>query len=598
MNKLLKLGRFLKPYWKESLAALVLLTSVVLMDLALPRLVQRIIDEGINQNDMHVVITTALIMLGISLLSMLFLIGNNLLTVKVGEGFARDLRLELFHKIQKFSHGNLGRLKTGNLIIRLTSDIQALQRTFRMSLRIGMRAPLLIAGSILMMISTDASLTMRILPLLILTGGLIGFFVAKLSPVFMIVQKKLDNLNNVLQENIAGVRVVKAFVRQDFEEKRFEEANEDFTVVYIKILRIVSALFPLLMLLVNVGVLIVVWFGGRQAIAGDLTVGQIVAFTNYLSTTMVPLLIMAMLASVVASGIASAGRVSEVLEDKPEVEDKPDAVRLPERIAGEVRFENVCFSYNGSCDEKVLNGIDFIAEPGKTIALLGATGSGKSTLVNLIPRFYDVTQGRVLVDGIDIREIEQNSLLSHIAVVPQETVLFSGTIRENIAYGRPDADEREIISAAKAAQAHAFIMELPGGYDTHVAARGVNLSGGQKQRIAIARAVLLKPEILILDDSTSSVDVETEAKIQKALEELSSRSTIFIVAQRISTVLTADKIIVIDQGKIAAEGRHRDLIKTSRIYKEIYDSQLGDGNGFNLDELKKMKESGVLAHGR
>ncbi len=598
MNKLLKLGRFLKPYWKESLAALVLLTSVVLMDLALPRLVQRIIDEGINQNDMHVVITTALIMLGISLLSMLFLIGNNLLTVKVGEGFARDLRLELFHKIQKFSHGNLDRLKTGNLIIRLTSDIQALQRTFRMSLRIGMRAPLLIAGSILMMISTDASLTMRILPLLILTGGLIGFFVAKLSPVFMIVQKKLDNLNNVLQENIAGVRVVKAFVRQDFEEKRFEEANEDFTVVYIKILRIVSALFPLLMLLVNVGVLIVVWFGGRQAIAGDLTVGQIVAFTNYLSTTMVPLLIMAMLASVVASGIASAGRVSEVLEDKPEVEDKPDAVRLPERIAGEVRFENVCFSYNGSCDEKVLNGIDFIAEPGKTIALLGATGSGKSTLVNLIPRFYDVTQGRVLVDGIDIREIEQNSLLSHIAVVPQETVLFSGTIRENIAYGRPDADEREIISAAKAAQAHAFIMELPGGYDTHVAARGVNLSGGQKQRIAIARAVLLKPEILILDDSTSSVDVETEAKIQKALEELSSRSTIFIVAQRISTVLTADKIIVIDQGKIAAEGRHRDLIKTSRIYKEIYDSQLGDGNGFNLDELKKMKESGVLAHGR
>lgn len=598
MNKLLKLGRFLKPYWKESLAALILLTSVVLMDLALPRLVQRIIDEGINQSDMRVVITTALIMLGISLLSMLFSIGNNMLSVKVGEAFARDLRSDLFQKIQKFSYGNLDRLKTGNLIVRLTSDIQVLQQTFRMSLRIGTRAPLLILGSIILMITTDASLTMRILPLLLVTGGLIGFFVAKLSPVFMTVQKKLDSLNTVLQENIAGVRVVKAFVRQDYEEQRFETANEDFTATHIKILRIVSALFPLLTLLVNVGVLIVVWFGGAQAISGDLSVGQIVAFTNYLSTTMVPLLIMAMLASVVAGGIASAERVSEVLEDKPEVEDKLDAVKLPERIAGQVLFENVCFSYNGSCDEMVLNGIDLTAEPGKTIAVLGATGSGKSTLINLIPRFYDVTRGRVLIDGVDVRDIKQDSLLSHIAVVPQETVLFSGTIRENIAYGRPDTDGEDVISAAKAAQAHDFIMELPEGYDTHVAARGVNLSGGQKQRIAIARAVLLKPEILILDDSTSSVDVETEAKIQDAFAEFSSKSTTFIVAQRISTVLAADKIIVIDRGKIAAEGTHRDLIKTSRIYKEIYDSQLGDGNGFNIDELKKMKETGAFAHGR
>jgi len=597
MNKLLRLGRFLKPYWKESLAALLLLTSVVFMDLALPRLVQRIIDEGIDQNDMSVVITTALIMLGISLLSMLFSIGNNMLSVKAGEAFARDLRSELFQKIQRFSYGNLDRLKTGNLIVRLTSDIQVLQQTFRMSLRIGTRAPLLMAGSIILMFSTDASLTMRILPLLIVTGGLIGFFVAKLSPVFMTVQKKLDNLNNVLQENIAGVRVVKAFVRQDFEEKRFEEANEDFTAIHIKILRIVSALFPLLMLLVNAGVLIVVWFGGRQAIAGDLTIGQIVAFTNYLSTTMVPLLIMAMLASVVASGIASANRVSEVLEDEPEVEDKPDAARLPERIAGQVRFENVCFSYNSSCDQMVLDGIDFTAEPGMTVAFLGATGSGKSTLINLIPRFYDATRGRVLIDGMNIREVEQDSLLSHIAVVPQETVLFSGSIRENIAYGRPDARVEEVISAAKIAQAHDFIMELPDGYDTHVATRGVNLSGGQKQRIAIARAVLMEPAILILDDSTSSVDVETEAKIQDAMAPSSSKRTTFIVAQRISTVLTADKIIVIDGGKIAAEGTHRDLMESSRIYKEIYDSQLGEGNGFNVDELRKMKESGVLAHG-
>lgn len=578
--------------------ALILLTSVVFMDLAIPRLVQRVIDEGISQNDIRTVLNTTLLMLGISLLSTLFSIGNNMLSVKVGEAFARDLRETLFLKIQKFSYGNLDRLKTGNLIVRLTSDIQVLQQTFTMSLRIGTRAPLLLIGSIVLMITTNVSLTLRILPLLLVTGTLIGFFVAKLSPIFMKVQKKLDNLNTVLQENIAGVRVVKAFVRQKHEEARFEVANEDYTAIHIKILRIVSMLFPLLLLLVNGGVLIVVWFGGTQAISGDLSVGQIVAFTNYLSTTLVPLLIMAMLASIVASGMASAERVTEVLEEEPEVQDNPQAVKLPERIEGRVHFEKVGFFYNGNCDEKILDGVDLTVEPGQNVAILGATGSGKTTLVNLIPRFYDVDEGRVTVDGMDVRDVEQDSLLSHIAVTPQETILFSGSIRENISFGKPNATNEEIIAAAEAAQAHDFILELPDGYQTSVSARGVNLSGGQKQRIAIARAILMKPEILILDDSTSSVDVETEAKIQDAMEELIKDSTTLMVAQRISTVLTADKIVVIEKGKIAAEGTHQELMRTSKIYKEIYESQLGDGNGFNLDEYKKIKEKGVFSDGR
>jgi ATP-binding cassette subfamily B protein len=578
MKKLLNLTKYLKPYRKEVVFSIVLLASVVFLDLMIPRLVQQIIDKGIANNDMRVVLNTSLLMLGVSILNTVFAIANNTLSVRIGEAFARDLRHDLFLKIQQFSYGNLDRLRTGNLIVRLTSDIMVLQRVIRMSLRIGTRGPLLIVGSFVLLISTDAALTLRIFPLFVFIGILIWVFITKLSPIFLKVQKKRDRLNTVLQENIAGVRVVKAFVRQDHEKKRFEGANEDFKQIHVKILRITSTIMPTLFLLVNVGILIVIYFGGGQAIAGDLSVGQIIAFANYLATAMVPLLIMAMLASVVASGIASAKRVGEVLEEDPEVVDKAGASRLPEKIEGRVVFENVGFFYNGSCDEKILDRVNLIAEPGQTVAILGATGSGKTTLVNLIPRFYDVAEGRVTIDGMDVRDLEQDSLLSHVAITPQETVLFSGSVQENISYGKLDATDQEIISAAKAAQAHEFISEMPEGYQTEIAARGVNLSGGQKQRIAIARAILMHPEILILDDSTSSVDVETESKIQDALDQLIEGTTTFIVAQRISTVLNADKIVVIDKGRIAAEGKHAELLKTSKIYKEIYDSQLGDGN--------------------
>ena len=580
MKKLLKLISYLKPYWKESVFSILLLIATVFMDLAIPRLVQRIIDVGIAKSDMQAVISTSLVMLGISILSTLFSIGNNTLSVKAGEGFARDLRADLFLKIQRFSYGNVDRIKTGNLIVRLTSDIMVLQQAYRMSLRIGIRAPLMMIGSIVLMFSTDASLSLRILPVLLLTGLAIGILIAKMGPVFMIIQKKLDNLNTVLQENISGIRVVKAFVRQSHEESRFETVNQDFTAINVKIIRIISAIFPGLMLLVSLGTLIVIWFGGRQVISGSLTVGQIVAFTNYLATTLVPLMIMGMLASVIAGGIASAERVDEVMAEVPEINEKSGIARLPEKILGRVEFENVGFYYNGNCEEKVLDGINLKVEPGQTVAILGATGSGKSTLVNLIPRFYEVSEGRILIDGIDIREVEQDSILANIAITPQETVLFSGTVRDNIAYGRPSATDEEVEIAAKTAQAHEFIMDLPEKYATSVAARGVNLSGGQKQRIAIARAILLKPSILILDDSTSSVDVETEVKIQDALKSLMKNTTVFMVAQRISTVLTADKIVVIEKGKIAAEGNHKELMRSSKIYKEIFDSQLGEGDNF------------------
>ena len=464
MKKLIKLISYLKPYWKESVFSIILLIATVFMDLAIPRLVQRIIDVGIAKSDMQAVISTSLIMLGISILSTLFSIGNNTLSVKAGEGFARDLRADLFLKIQRFSYGNVDRIKTGNLIVRLTSDIMVLQQAYRMSLRIGIRAPLMMIGSVILMFSTDASLSLRILPVLLLTGLAIGILIAKMGPVFMVIQKKLDNLNTVLQENIAGIRVVKAFVRKSHEEDRFETVNQDFTAINVKILRIISAIFPGLMLLVSLGTLIVIWFGGRQVISGSLTVGQIVAFTNYLATTLVPMMIMGMLASVVAGGIASAERVDEVMAEIPEISEKPGIGRLPENILGRVEFENVGFYYNGNCEEKVLDGINLKVEPGQTVAILGATGSGKSTLVNLIPRFYEVSEGRILIDGIDIREIEQDSILANIAITPQDTVLFSGTVRDNIAYGRPNATDEEVEIAAKTAQAHEFIMDLPEKY--------------------------------------------------------------------------------------------------------------------------------------
>jgi ATP-binding cassette, subfamily B, multidrug efflux pump len=497
--------------------------------------------------------------------------------VQVGEAVSRDLREVLFLKIQSFSHGNLDKLKTGQLIVRLTSDISVFQRLVQISLRIGTRAPFLMVGSLILMFITNARLALTIMPLLVITGGILVFFVIKLSPLFMAMQKRLDRLNTVLQENISGVRVVKAFVRDDYEESRFHEANLEFTQYNIKVMQFLATLMPVLILCLNIGIVIIVWSGGLQAIQGNLTAGQIAAFINYLQTTLIPLMIMAGVANIWAAAAASSQRINEVLDTKTEVTDQEDAVLPPPGLKPRVVFENVSFHYNGVLDEKVLENVNLEVEPGETVAILGATGSGKTTLVNLIPRFYDVSKGRVTMDGMDIRRMKQDALLSKIGIVPQETVLFSGTVRDNIRFGKPEAEDDEVEAAARAAQAHEFIMALPEGYDTHVEQRGVNLSGGQKQRIAIARALLTRPDILILDDSTSAVDVETETKIQDALEDWGREQTRFVVAQRISTVLKADKIVVLEKGRVAAVGNHRELLASSPIYKEIYASQLGNG---------------------
>jgi ATP-binding cassette subfamily B multidrug efflux pump len=611
MKPLLRMFRFMRPYAGLSILSLLLMVGVVVADLAIPRLTQTVIDEGILKQDLASIVTTALLMLGAAILSALFAIGNTVFSVRVALSAGADLRSALVRKVQTFSFGNLDRLQTGRLLVRATSDVNMVQMVMQMSLRMLVRAPLWMIGSTVMLVLTSTRLALLMLALLPLVWGLIWLVAVRARPLFLRVQKRLDKLNQVLQENLAGVRVVKAFVRVDHENARFELANTELMDQNIRVMQILALLTPTMMLIVNLGIVGVIWFGGLSVVEGSFTVGEIVASVNYISYALFPILMLGGMVGSIAAADASAARIWEVLDSAADVQNQPKA-QVTGTIKGRVAFEDVCFSYNGSkvgaassapsaasddghrsaCDEAVLEGIDLVAEPGQTVAILGATGSGKSSLIHLIPRFYDVDRGRVTLDGVDVRDLPLDLLRAQVGIALQDAVLFSGTIRDNLRYGRPDATEEEIIAAAQAAQAHEFVVAFPDGYDTLLGQRGINLSGGQRQRLAIARALLVRPRILILDDSTSAVDVETEGRIQAALDRLaadrashsaSSASgaeapmTSFVIAQRISTVLTADKIVVLDGGRIAAEGSHAELMASSPIYQEIYASQLGNG---------------------
>jgi len=575
MRNIRRLFGFARPYRIQLIGAMLLLVGVAGADLLLPRLIQRIVDKGVVPGNSNLILQTAAIMIGVALLSALMLAANTVLAVRAAQYFAADLRSALFRKVQAFSYGNLDEIQTGQLMVRLTSDVNALQMLVLMTVRMATRAPVMLVGSGVLLVVTSprlAGLTFMFLPLI---GVMLWLFVRSAQPLFLKMQQKLGRMNQVLQENLAGARLVKAFARSRFENRRFAKVNDDLMTQTIHARRILSALPPTMTFLVNMGIVGVIWLGGQQAIAGDLTVGRILAFSNYLLTTMHPLLMFGVLASILSQARASAERIVEVLDVEPEVQDRPHA-RAVSAAKGRVAFEGVHFAYNHGSQEEVLRGIDLVAEPGQTVAVLGATGSGKSSLVNLIPRFYDVDEGRVTLDGVDVRDMTREALRAQVSVAPQRTVLFSVSIRDNIRYGRPDATDDEVIAAAKAAQAHEFIMGQPQGYDTLLAEGGANLSGGQKQRLAIARALVTKPAVLILDDSTSAVDVETEVKIQDALDVWMRDRTAFVIAQRISTVLTADKIVVLDDGIVAAEGAHRELLASSPIYREIYESQLQD----------------------
>ena len=576
MSDLGKISKYAKPYKREIILSIILLGLVVVAELSIPRLIQVIIDDGVAKNDMNTILYTSLLMIGASIMSAIFMVGNTIYAVRAARNIEADIREALFKKIQTFSFGNLDDFNTGQLLTRLTSDLAQVQMFFVMMLRMFTRAPLAFIGSISIMILTNFELSKIMFVLIPLTLILVTLFIGKVQPFFTKVQERLEYLNQVMQENLTGIRVVKAFVRRDFENKRFEKANDQLYQTQLTFTQLLSVFFPLILVIMNMGTVAIIYYGGLQVFAGTTSVGTIMAFINYVFSTMFPVMMLAMMAGQISSANASSKRILQVLDSEPEVQNKKDAVKLTD-IKGKVVFKDVEFSYRDDGGDPVLTDINFTAEPGENVAILGSTGSGKSSLINLIPRFYDVTKGQVTVDGYDVKDIDMESLRSHIGISLQDVILFSGTIKENIRYGRPDATDVDVIRVAKAAQAHDFITEFPNGYDTIVGERGTNLSGGQKQRIAIARALLIKPEILILDDSTRAVDIETEIEIEKELAELLANTTSFVIAQRISTVLNADKILVLDNGKIVAEGKHSQLMESSPIYREIYDSQLGDG---------------------
>ncbi len=491
---------------------------------------------------------------------------------KNSQAVAYDMRNDLYAKVQKLSFSYHDRNQTGQLMIRATDDVEKVRLFIGQGLLQLVAAVMLLVGTIVILFSTNPSLAWVTMPILPLALALFIVFSSTARPMFTKVQEKISALNTILQENLAGIKVVKAFNREREQQAKFSAAADASMNQSIAVSRLFTFMFPLMFMIANLGQAAILYAGGKQIITGLLSLGEWQEFSLYFLYLFLPIAMFGIIITQLGQASASAERVFEILDAQNDIVDKPDAIELPD-VSGEIRFENVSFRYFGS-GEAVLKDISFEARPGETIALLGATGSGKSSIINLLPRFYDPTEGKITIDGRDLRDLKVESLRKQIGVVLQETTLFSGTIRENIAFGKPGAADGEIIPAARAAQAHDFIMSFPNGYDTHVGERGTTLSGGQKQRVAIARALLLNPRILILDDSTSSVDLATEAQIQKALGVLMEGRTSFVIAQRISTVMNADKILVLDKGELVAVGKHTELMEENPIYAEIYNSQI------------------------
>ncbi len=491
---------------------------------------------------------------------------------KNSQSVAYDLRNDLYAKIQRLSFSYHDKNQTGQLMIRATDDVEKVRLFIGQGLLQLVGALILLTGTLIILFTTNTALAWTAMPILPIALVLFVIFGAISQPLFAKVQQKLSALNTVLQENLAGIKVIQAFTREKQQQARFRTAANDSMNQAIVVARVFTFLFPVVFLVANLGQAAILNVGGQQIIAGALSLGEWQEFSLYLIYLFLPIAQFGFIITQLGQASASANRIFEILDAKSDITDKPDAIKIPD-VKGNVKFENVTFRYF-SGGEPVLANVTFEAKPGETIALLGATGSGKTTIINLLPRFYDPTEGRITIDGHDLRDVTVDSLRSQIGIVLQETTLFSGTIRENIAFGKPNASDDEIIAAANAAQAHDFIAEFPEGYNTHVGERGQTLSGGQKQRVAIARALLLDPRILILDDSTSAVDLNTEAAIQKALDVLMKGRTSFVIAQRISTVMNADKIIVLEKGAVVAEGKHKELMEDSPIYAEIYNSQI------------------------
>lgn len=571
---MIKLYKFLKPYTGMVIAVVIFVVLQTLGDLYLPTLMSNIINDGVMQGDTNKIFQIGGVMLLVAGGGVICSVIASLLSSKVSAGLGTILRSKVFRRVESYSLYEFDKLGTATLITRTTNDITQIQTVTVMIMRLMISAPIMAVGGIVLALKKDRPLTLVLAVAIPVLAGVVAFIASKMIPLFKQVQVKIDKINLVLREKLTGIRVIRAFNTVERERKRFDEANVDLTGNYIKVNKIMAFMMPSIMLVMNFTSLAILWFGGIRISEGNMDLGALAAFTQYAMQIMMSMLMLAMMFIMVPRAQAAAVRINEVIDTVPEI---IDAEETKDSFIGRgyVEFKDVTFSYHGA-EEPALRNISFSAKPGEVTAIIGSTGAGKSTLINLIPRFYDIDSGSILVDGIDIREISQENLRNKIGFVPQKAVLFSGTIAENIRFGNDNAADEEIRHAAEIAQATEFIETMDGGFDHEISQGGTNVSGGQKQRLSIARALVRKPEVYIFDDSFSALDFKTDAKLRAALKKETLESTVIIVAQRVGTVMDADRIIVLDEGSIVGIGTHRELLDKCDVYREIVSSQLSE----------------------
>ncbi len=575
--------KYLKKYWLYALLAPVFMIGEVLMDLVQPGMMSTIVDEGVlglsnhNVGDLSIVISVGIRMIGVVFLGGVFGVLSGVFTNLASQNFGNDMRKDCFGKIMSLSLEQTDQFSTGSLITRVTNDVTQVQNMVAQCIRGFVRMMMFFIGGIFCMISLNMSFGVIVLCALPLVMIVVMYFIAKVTPLYGILQKKLDRVNSVMQENVTGARVVKACVKEEYEKKRFFKANDELVGTQLNVLVLLSYMTPIMNIIMNIAVVAVIYVGSVQVKNGAVTPGNVMAAITYLTQILNSVMMLAMIFQTVSRGTASMKRLEEVLGSTPAIMDGAYESENPDQEKGKIEFRHVSFAYPQAAGEAVLKDISFTIQPGETFAILGATGCGKSSLVNLIPRFYDVTEGEVLLDGRNVKEYPIRELRDKVSIALQKSELFSKTIKENIKWGNADADDEAVENAAKIAQAEEFILGQPKGYDTEVAEKGMSLSGGQKQRIAISRAVLKNAEVLIFDDSTSALDLKTEALLYNALNQKCRNTTKVIIAQRIASVRNADRIAVLENGKIADCGTHEELMKNSRIYQDIYTSQLKQG---------------------
>ena len=571
---MLKLFKGLKPYWTLVFGVLVLVFISTMTDLELPDLMSDIVDTGIVQGDVSYILGRGGVMLLVALLGTVCTILTSYLSSKIGMGFSRDLRKKVFEKVESFSLTEINEMGTASLITRTTNDINQVQMVVIMMMRMMLSAPLMIVGALIMALGKDVELSKVILvviPIIIVTIAIIAKFTL---PMFQKMQNKIDKLNLVVRENLTGIRVIRVFNKVEAEQERFNQASLEVSRIATMANRLMGALMPLMMLILNLSIIAVIWFGGIRINDGDLMVGDLMAFIQYLTQVMFSLLMLTMMFVLIPRAQASAVRINEVLEMESPIQEPKEAIQP--QLKGYVEFKNVSFGYEGA-EEYAISNISFVAKPGEVTAIIGGTGSGKSSILNMIPRFYDAAKGEVLVDGVNVRDMNQQELRSKIGYVPQKAMLFTGTIRDNILYGKEDATDEEVRHALDIAQATDFVSKMEEGIESPISQGGTNVSGGQKQRLSIARAIVRKPEIYLFDDSFSALDFKTDAQLRAALKKETKDSTVIIVAQRVSTVMDATRILVMDEGHVVGMGTHEELLQTNEIYQQIVESQLKKG---------------------